>query len=62
MDRGATGRLFAVIWRRPHTREQARAGIALNSIPKPQATTSRSRSSATASAVNPNDASSSSLS
>ncbi len=58
----AAGRLFAVIWRRLHTREQARAGIALNSIHKPQATTSRSRSSATASAVNPNDASSSSLS
>ena len=58
----AAGGLFAVIWRRLHIREQTRAGIALNSIPKPQATTSRSRSSATASAVNPNDASSSSLS
>ena len=54
--------LFAVIWRRLHTREQTRAGLALNSIAKPQATTSRTRSSATASAVNPNDASSSSLS
>ena len=58
----AAGGLFAVVWRRLHIREQTRAGIALNSIPKPQATTSRSRSSATASAVNPNDASSSSLS
>ena len=58
----AAGGLFAVVWRRLHIREQTRAGIALNAIPKPQATTSRSRSSATASAVNPNDASSSSLS
>ena len=31
----AAGRLFALIWRRLHTREQARAGIALNSIAKP---------------------------
>ena len=58
----AAGGLFAVVWRRLHIREQTRLGIALNSIPKPQATTSRSRSSETASAVNPNDASSSSLS
>ena len=43
-------------------REQTRAGIALSSTPAPQATIPRSRSSATASAPNPSDPSSASLS
>ena len=56
------GGCLAVVWRRSHAREQARSGIALNSVPAPQATTSPERSSAIASAVKPNDNNSSSLS
>ena len=56
------GGLFGAAWRRTHAREQARTGIRLNSVPKPQATISRARSSAAAAAVKPNDASSASLS
>ena len=43
-------------------REQTRAGIALSSTPAPQATIPRSRRSATASAPNPSDPNSASLS
>ncbi len=56
------GGAFALVWRRAHAREQTRAGIALSSTPAPQATIPRSRSSATASAPNPSDPNSASLS
>ena len=72
------GGLLAAAWRRAHAREQARNGIALNSVAAPQAggavngasangdsaqaMISRSRRSATASEAKPSEASRSSLS
>ena len=47
----AAGGLFAVIWRRLHGIEQMRMAIELNSVVKPQAMTSRSGNSATASTM-----------
>ena len=49
------GGLLAAAWRRAHAREQARNGIALNSVPAPQAGGAVGRNSAGA-AANPSEA------
>ncbi len=50
------GGLLAAAWRRAHAREQARNGIALNSVPAPQAGGAVGRNGAGAAAANPSEA------
>ena len=49
------GGLLAAAWRRAHAREQTRNGIALNSVPAPQAGGAVGRNGAGAAAANPSE-------